>query len=379
MDWDVKGTPYSLGYFRELEPREVLYDFDGPRIFTALSSMEDELLVYLSDQDEQLSRYVVVPVDRPLVNMLREGLVTVREALTQPWAWLVDQTHEGRVARALKIDVRRMPADALPRPGTLLLASMRPLLSVRMVGRGLLAGHVPASVIRRAVDGATSALKALAEWTLQVTRSDGRPSDWLRRYYDLPAQRIAFASFEIAFAAPAAAQQGHLFEEERAIDQMGKLFQTGLRWAEKPGEELPSNETSRVALEALAKLTPPRHGIVTEVHVGGRLVDIPGRPYVLTRESSERVHRALRRLNADVVSVKHTGLIREFDKDKLTFILRDPLGKDIARCSFTDPLYDDAFAAFDSDEIVTVLGHESLSRGVVDVLSIGPEPRNIAG
>jgi len=373
MDWDVEGAAYPPEYFGAFEPREVLYDFDGPRIFTTTGPAGDEFLAYLCDEDEEHTRYLVAPTSTSILDALRTGLLTVRDALEQPWTWLVDRAHDGRVTRARKVVFQQMEEGTIPRRGTLLWPSLLPLLSVRMVGNGIEPGHVPASVIRRTVDGATAALKALAEWTLRRAKSDGRPSDFLRRYYDLPAQRIAFASFEIAFAAPPVAGQGE--EEEGALVGMGKILQLGLRWAEQDNEEeLSSSEESRVALDALAKLMPPRHGVVTEVHLGGRLAGDLGRPRVLTRDASARVLRALRRLSADVRPVKHTGLIRQFDKDKLSFTLRDPSGKDIARCSFHESAYDDAFAAFESDEAVVVLGHESLSRGVVDVLSIGPEP-----
>ncbi|MCC6555670.1 MAG: hypothetical protein IT372_22135 [Polyangiaceae bacterium] len=375
MKWDIEGTEYDRTRFGDLDPHEILYEFDGPRIFDTIGPAGDQFLAYLCDGDEAHNRYVVVPSGPELISGLRAGTIAVRDALNQPWTWLVDQTHDGEIDRVMKIDFRKMPEDVIPRKGALLWPSLRPLLSVRMVGQGLEAGHVPASVIRRAVDGATSALKTLAEWALHVTPSEGRPSDWLRRYYDLPAQRIAFASFEVAFAAPAPPPQGTLFPgEEQALDKMGGVIQAAISWAESHIEsELPSEETSRVALEALSRLTPPKHGLVTEVHIGGRLVGASTQPRVLTRSASDRVQRALRKMNADVRPVKLTGKIREIDKDKLTLILRDEQGKDIARCIFPESLYDEALAAFDSDELTTVLGHESMSRGIVDLVSIGRE------
>jgi hypothetical protein len=300
----------------------------------------------------------------------------MREALSQPWTWLVDQLHSGEVARARKIDLRELPTSALPRPGVLLLPTLRPMLSLRMVGAGLGPGNVPASVIRRAVEGATTALKVLAEWALQAPPSGGRPEDKLRRLYDLPTQRIAFASFEIAFAPPPPMKQTSFIKgEDEAIERMGALLQKGLDWASTPQEEaIPGSQESSVILEALINLAPPKHGVVTEVHLGGRLAGAMARPRVLTRASSDRVRRALRSIKADVRPVKEQGFVREFDKDKLTFILRDEEGGDIGKCSFPESLYDDALAAFDGEELVTVLGHESAARDIIDVLSIVRTP-----
>ena len=376
MDWDVDGIACGPELFGDFEPREVLYEFDGPRIFTIANGAGDDFLVYICDENDDHTRHLVVPTSDAIVRALRSGFITVLDALNQPWTWLVDRAHNGQFERARKIAFRQMPDGTIPLRGTLLWPSLRPILSVRMVGASIQRGQVPASVIRRTVDGASAALKTLAEWILSISKSDGRPSDFLRQYYDLPAQRFAFASFEIAFAAPAVTEQSELFarENETALDRMGKILQAGLSWLQQTTTDLPSSEESRVMLEALSKLTPPKHGLVTEVYLGGKLTGPRERPHVLTRGASELVHRALRRLNADVRPVKHTGLIREFDKDKLSFTLRDSLGKDIARCAFPESEYDDAFAAFENDEVIVVLGHESQSRQIVDVLSIGIEP-----
>jgi hypothetical protein len=149
----------------------------------------------------------------------------------------------------------------------------------------------------------------------------------------------------------------------------------GLDWASTPQEEaVTSSQESSVILEALINLAPPKHGVVTEVHLGGRLAGPMARTRVLTRASSDRVRRALRSIKADVRPVKEQGFVREFDKDKLTFILRDEAGGDIGKCSFPESLYDDALAAFDGEALVTVLGHESAARDTIDVLSIVRTP-----
>jgi hypothetical protein len=376
MNWDVDGIDYPREFFGSLEPTDILYEFDGPRIFTTTTPRQDTFLAYQCAEAADRNRYIVVPSNAELVRELRSGLVSMREALSQPWTWLVDQFHSGEIAHARKIDLRELPASALPRPGVLLLPTLLPMLSLRMVGAGLGPGNVPASVIRRAVEGATTALKVLAEWALQATPSGGRPEDKLRRLYDLPTQRIAFASFEIAFAPPPPLKQTSFIKgEDEALERIGALLQEGLDWASAPQEEaIPSSQKSSVILEALINLAPPKHGVVTEVHLGGRLAGTMARPRVLTRASSDRVRRALRSIKTDVYPVKEQGLVREFDKDKLTFILRDESGGDIGKCSFPESLYDDALAAFDGEELVTVLGHESAARGIIDVLSIVRTP-----
>jgi hypothetical protein len=382
MSWDINdigGVDYPLDLFGSLEPDDVLYEFDGPRIFISINGYGDKFLVYQCAEQESLCRYVVVPAAEELLQNLRTGLMTMRDALSQPWTWLVEKLHSGQVTRARKINIRDLPQNALPRPGTLLLPSLRPFLSLRMVGEKLGAGTVPASVIRRAVEGATTALKILVDWSLQTASVGGRPEDRLRRYYDLPTQRVAFASFEIAFAHPALTAQVDLLKEKedaRVLDKIGTLLQRGLEWASSPQEQpMPGSPESRVILEALSKLAPPRHGVVTEVHVGGTIAGQTTRPRVLTRSSSDRIRRTLDSTKTDIQPVKEEGFVREFDKDKLTFTLRDDDGNHIGRCNFTESLYDDALAAFDSEEMVTVLGYRSTTRDTIDILSIVRTPR----
>lgn len=382
MMWRVQGQQQSLDALGDLEPIEVLYDFEGPRIFTTKSSAGDLFLAYQCGEDEEFRRYLLVPASSWLVQEIREGAVAIRDALDQPWSWMVDISHDNGPTFAWRVDVKSLPQNVLPRPGTLLLPSMRPLLSVRMVGEGLSRDGVPASVIRRVVDGVSSSLKLLVEWVLQETHTTGRPEERLRRYYDLPAQRFAFNSFEVTFGPPPSPSQTTLLAgEEAALEHIGNLLGRGVAWAAGTTEaglpnELPSGEETRVLLEALLKLSPPKHGVVTEVHLQGKLVGGVHRPRILTRAATDKVRRRLETVRRDVRPVSQAGVIREFDKDKMTFTLRTPDGEHLSRCTFGEPLYDDALAAFDADEMVIVAGYESSSRGIVDVVSIVAGPSN---
>lgn len=394
MKWEVQGQPYPAEFFGSFEPVEILYDFDGPRIFTALGRNGDPLLVYQCDEDEGVSRFVVVPCNAALLEAIQMGRSSIRDALSQPWSWIVDQSHGQGVEHAWRVDLESIPVGVLPAGSVMLLPSMTPLLSVRMVGADLGAGETPASVIHRAVDGASSALKTLVEFVMEVRSTGGRPADRLRRLYDLRAQRIAFASFEIAFKAPTAARQESFFEEEeKTLDDVGALLERALEWA-KLATPFPSfgSEDQMIAatleasilespqgnplevlamLEALEKLTPPQHGLVTEVHVGGRLAGNGRTSKVLTRSSSTWVRRALDRRRRDRGPlITLTGLVRELDKDKLTFILREIDGRPDQKCSITDALFDEAMTAFATDEQVTVAGREAKGKGAIEVVAM---------
>lgn len=375
MNWEVVGRDYPVDFFGSFEPIETLYDFDGPRIFTLAGRHGEELLAYQCGESGTLLRYVVVPCSADVITSMRRGRFSVLEALSQPWVWAVDLSQEGQVISAKQTTLSSLPPKALPRHGTLLLPSLKPLLGVRMVGPKLSADFLPASVIRRAVDGALTALKTLGEWALQAEPVPGRPTDWLRRYYDLPAQRVGFASFEVALGEPPPLEQEDMFEKDTLL-RMGTLLQDALKWStSESSDELSNTHESRVLLDAVTALAPPRHGVVTEVHVSGRLAGAATtRPYVLNRSSSSKIRRALAIVRADVRPVTHEGFVREFDKDKFTFWLRDATGTNVAKCSVGERFYDDALEAFEQEYSVTVLGHESKARQIVDVVSIGRTP-----
>lgn len=125
---EVRGTKAKSRRFARFAPERVLYDFDGPRIFTVRAARQLHLACF-SDEDELQMRFVVVPCDDLLIEKLETGSLAVRTALEQaPEAWLVDWGHDGTLRATRKIRLTDVPPDALPRPGTLLLPTMVPPL-----------------------------------------------------------------------------------------------------------------------------------------------------------------------------------------------------------------------------------------------------------
>jgi hypothetical protein len=127
-------------------------------------ALGDLLLAYQCAEGEAASRFLVVPADDHVVMALRRGATTLRAALSQPWAWVVEQPFGGGALHAWRVDVAALPEDALPRLGTRLSPEHEPIFSVRLVGDPLKdTSGVSASVVRRAVEGASQALKAVVD------------------------------------------------------------------------------------------------------------------------------------------------------------------------------------------------------------------------
>lgn len=105
-----------------LTPAEILYDFDGPCIFTAQTPLGVEVLAYLAEdlEDEGLLRFIVATTSEVTVNELKSGTLSVREALDRGSLWMVDVNHEYCPVRAFSVRSEQLPEDAMPERGTML-------------------------------------------------------------------------------------------------------------------------------------------------------------------------------------------------------------------------------------------------------------------
>lgn len=124
--WYIQGKSADAGQFLPFRARDVLYEFDGPRLFTLLDADGELNLVYWSDEDDRLSRFVVVPTTAGIVDSLRTGGSTVFDALNQPRSWICDVSHEGHLQQCLRVNFDDIPRDALPALGTMLLPALEP-------------------------------------------------------------------------------------------------------------------------------------------------------------------------------------------------------------------------------------------------------------
>jgi hypothetical protein len=355
-----------------LQPDRVLDEYDGPRLFTLRSLDGKLLLAYQCGEDDSRERFLIVPADERLIADIVSNRIALRDALVGRggWAWIVDRLRNGSLTSPGAIDPSALPNEALPRAGTKLYRLPDVLLRVRMIGAALTPEHIPSSVVRRAVDGTTGAVKTLVRHALSLLPSSGRPTESFRRYYDLPAVEFSFRSFEIAFGLPDSPPQADLMERE-TIEQVRGLLNRGLDWATaNQGQEPERSAEWSAIVDALSKLAPPQKGAVDTVEISGALAGGGRVPYRLTREASERIGHARKLFTPDRRSRTERGYVREFDKDRLTFILRNAAGESILSVSFSEAQYDDALLAFDSEQPVTVVADEAPGSNLAELVSI---------
>lgn len=365
--WNITGQEFPADKFLPFEPEEALYEFDGPRIFTFRDQDKELFLAYWSDEDDDFNRFVVVPTSSAILTSLKSGEMSVREALNQPRCWLCDVAHVGTLEKCQRIEFSQVPEECLPAIGTMLLPELEPLLTLRAVGESIIPGHIPGSVIRSCVEGVQKSFKYLSEFALGKTPQQGRPDEFLRRLFDLPAQNFAFGSFVISFRMPIEEKNlftaaGQKSPEAETLEEVGRLLDKGLRWlTSAAGEEgiysPDAPEEGEVLLRALKELTPSSIGQIEHLELKGRLLGTQPKPFTLDREARQRVNTAIRTRQLEPQVVKLTGRIRELDKDRMSFELREiPEPPFTQRFVFEEQIRDDVIEAFDSDEIVTVGG-----------------------
>jgi hypothetical protein len=128
-----------------------------------------------------------------------------------------------------------------------------------------------------------------------------------------------------------------------------------------PKEISLSEEERRVILRAVEGLTPP-HGAVKDVELRGSMVGELGNarePVRLDRNTRTLVKRTLKDIDARERFVEPTGLIREADKDRFTFELREIRGPlEAMKFTFGEEFEDDVLEAFNSNSRVKIWGSE---------------------
>lgn len=123
--WTALGSAEDPARFDHLKIDEVLFEQDGPKLFTA-HTLASSYLVYesVSDSSEKLTRYLAVYASDALVSKLVEGDIPVLDALSQDKVWAIDQRFDGQVAAAvtLREGMHSVPVNYKPQPGVRLRA-----------------------------------------------------------------------------------------------------------------------------------------------------------------------------------------------------------------------------------------------------------------
>jgi hypothetical protein len=122
--WNVPGKAVDPMRFGPLRPVKTLYDFDGPKTFTFRDQDGELCLAHWCDEEANTTRYIAVAFSNRLVSQLEQGVLSVRDALEQPRAWVLDEDADGNIRSAWRVEVTELPEEVLPKSGALLLPAL---------------------------------------------------------------------------------------------------------------------------------------------------------------------------------------------------------------------------------------------------------------
>lgn len=112
---DYPAWPRSV-----LECDEVLYGYDGPRIFTMWSAGNPLLLAYCCDTNPD--RFIIVPISPEDLDALKLNDLTVYAALSDPGSVMVATVADDwTITEWRRVKFTDVPRDHLPSPGAYIL------------------------------------------------------------------------------------------------------------------------------------------------------------------------------------------------------------------------------------------------------------------
>lgn len=129
MLWDVQGTPIPENWL-DFQPVRVLYDYDGPKIFTCRDITDQLCLAVQCSADRDTMRHIVVPFSESLEWQLTRGDINVRDVLlARPRMWVFDLNNQWIPVRCWRVRPDDLPPRVLPKPGVMLWPDLQPVMS----------------------------------------------------------------------------------------------------------------------------------------------------------------------------------------------------------------------------------------------------------
>lgn len=372
-------------YFGAFEPLDVLIWMDGPRTFTLLDTDKQLCLAHWLKEIDNHWHYVVVPITPEILKELNNGEQSLLDVLHQPRVFEVVVDEHFHTKSVALVQFSHLPQEALPHRGTMVRRELEPFFRLRSIGNAIKPGDIPASVIKTTVENAQKAIRLLAEYEVNQPSRKGRRSKTLRELYDLPAQRIQVASFEVSFRSPFS--EPSLFdqlplseqEDKTVLDRICNHLQTGLAWLESKEDERFFDEKGidtelkiRI-VESMKYLTPPTSGAIQTTEISGRAFQVD-RTVELDRSDRRRVLSFQKKFSGSDGPKRFEGEGRIIDilgDDAEVSVEFTSEGGVERVCKFNDELWESYGETFHYHQVVQVFGVVSNSKEPIKVLEIG--------
>jgi len=121
FEWTVKHFPiphHSGGMLvKDLKPNDILFYYDEPLLFVVSCNPPVMLLCQKYNEDGDISKYLCVGTDDAIIERLKSGQISVRDALRQPICWLVETNSDFVILKSTNYSLTDIPNDIMPDEG----------------------------------------------------------------------------------------------------------------------------------------------------------------------------------------------------------------------------------------------------------------------
>jgi hypothetical protein len=332
FDWTPDFSPDQTPVLQNIRPSDILYEMDEPILFVSVSRRGLSVLCYKTDSDDGLSQYLVCPTNHGIINKIRNGNISLRSAISQPWIWVANATdYDFGVKYTWTLSSENIPDEVLPKEGRGLhnaatviverttIRENDAYLSVKFHGGDIKNGTIPFGVIRNSLDEVYQSL-----WTIfanGVRRATTNVNDkTLRRIVNIPTYEMTHASLLIEIERPeidlstfrsSNVPNINIEQAINGIDEAHKSFLNStqsIRNAMQRGALTQTVTDSNFdAIEAVAPIIPRQNSFFEAVEINGRHPERATRPLVISaqqgralREIYEESRSALRTIQGEV-------------------------------------------------------------------------------
>ncbi len=365
----------DFSFLGALEPQEVLYDFDGPRVFTSNDADSKLLLAYQSDESAEIRRFIIVPFSESLLSSLKAGSITLLEALDQPRVWIADLKDNWTLESVWLTDLSKISTDRLPKKHVMLWPNLQPKFALRVVHDDARLGHVPSNIIQGTIERVKKSFRILADHVSETLSN--APSDIIKNLLNPPAQRFAYRSFEVAFQMPIPKNE----LENKFLEKFESYMIQGFSLVQSNKEDdflrnvSLISETDRLPiLAALKELAPSSQSQIKEIEISGRIVNKSGGFKTLTPDIYRNLRKCVLALEGDTIMVKVIGKIKQCDRDKFLFDLREissdlseGISSDSVKCHYELNQEEEVLTAFSEGHQVKVSGIMHKNTNILEV------------
>jgi hypothetical protein len=181
----------------------VLYEYDGPAIFTAMIGLS-KFLFYKADEMEEYDVFVAAETDDATIELVMSGRLSVRGALNKKRVFVIELNHGYCLEKYWEVSAEDVPEGIMPPKHLPIFSSLgsavdhveqaRSFFSIRFEGSSITRNSIPFGVFKSLVDSAYEASKKL----LRPDVLSGLKTD----IFDFPISEPAFSSLTLSLDEP---------------------------------------------------------------------------------------------------------------------------------------------------------------------------------